>query len=124
MWTGAGVGNPPAQGGLARPPRIREGRESAGSAQMGLAPGDRGPYGVEFDLRWLARVRNSLVLRAAARVGNAGSQYGRVRPPRVSEGRESAGVGSAYRRTKSFKNIPQMAPNENVGFHAKVKYAW
>jgi hypothetical protein len=32
-------------------------------------------------------------------------------------------VGSAYRRTKSFKNISQMAPNEKVGFHEKVEYA-
>ena len=48
---------------------------------------------VEFDPHELERVGNPLALRAAARVGNAGSQDGRVRPPRVSEGRESAGSG-------------------------------
>ena len=69
------------------------------------------------------RVGNPLALRAAARVEHVGSQDGRVRPPRVSEGRESAGVGSAYRRTKSFKNIPQMAPNEKVTFREKVEFA-
>ena len=94
----------------------------------------------ELDPREFARVGNPLALRAAARVGNAGSQDGRVRPPRISEGRESAGsglilpatlphacgivpVGSAYRRTKSNKNIPQMAPNEEVGFQGTVEYA-
>ncbi len=42
---GAGIGNLLAQGGRARPPRIREGRESAGSAQMGLARLDRARHG-------------------------------------------------------------------------------
>ena len=84
---GAGVRNLPAQGGRARPPRIREGRESAGSAQMGLALGDRGRYGSNSTPREFARVGNPLALRTAARVENAGYQDGRVRPPRISEGR-------------------------------------
>ena len=32
-------------------------------------------------------------------------------------------LGASWRRTKSFKNIPQMAPNEKVTFREKVEFA-
>ena len=80
--------------GQIRPPRIRQGRESAKTRVRGWG-------------------------RAGWRPAWMGSTAANSR----GSGIPCLGPESAYMETKSFRNTPQTAPNENVCFHEKLEFA-